>query len=37
MEWLRNHERELIEKSIAQQNAEFEARAAKEASSRKNH
>ena len=34
---MRNHEREQIEKSIAQQNAEFEARAAKEASNRKGH
>jgi len=37
MDWLRNYEREQIEKSIAQQNAEFEARAAKEASTRKVH
>ena len=37
MDWLRQHEREQIEKSIAQQNAEFEARAAKEAATRKNH
>jgi len=37
MDWLKDNERRLIEASIAQQNAEFEARAAKEASVRKHH
>lgn len=37
MEWLKENERKQIEASIAQQNAEFEARAAKEAAIRKNH
>lgn len=37
MDWLKENERKQIELSIAQQNAEFEARAAKEAASRKHH
>ena len=37
MEWLKEYERKQIETAIAQQNAEFEARAAKEAAARKNH
>ena len=36
-DWFKKYEKEQIETSIAQQNAEFEARAAKEASVRKNH
>ena len=37
MEWFRDYERKQIETAIAQQNAEFEARAAREAATRKNH
>lgn len=37
MNWLVEYERNQIETAIAQQNAEFEARAAKEAANRKNH
>ncbi len=37
MEWLRGKEKVEIETAIAQQNAEFEARAAREAAARKNH
>jgi len=37
MDWLRDKEKREIEMAIAQQNAEFEARAAREAASRKNH
>ena len=37
MEWLKEYERKQIETAIAQQNAEFESRAAKEAAARKNH
>lgn len=37
MDWLRNKEKTEIETAIAQQNAEFEARAAKEAAARKGH
>ena len=37
MERLKDQERKQIETAIAQQNAEFEARAAKEAANRKNH
>ena len=36
-DWFKNYEKSQIETSIAQQNAEFEARAAKEAAVRKNH
>ena len=36
-DWLKDNERRLIELSISQQNAEFEAREAKEATNRKNH
>lgn len=36
-EWLKDNERRQIEISIQQQNAEFEARAAKETTVRKNH
>ena len=36
-EWLKENERKQIELSIQQQNAEFEAREAKEAAVRKNH
>ena len=35
--WFKEYERKQIETAIAQQNAEFEARAAKEAANRKNH
>lgn len=35
--WFKDYERQQIETAIAQQNAEFEARAAREAASRKNH
>ena len=37
MDWFVAYEKEQIQTAIAQQNAEFEARAAKEAASRKNH
>lgn len=37
MDWYRDYERRQIETAIAQQNAEFEARAAREAASRKGH
>lgn len=37
MDWLKENERRQIEAAIAQQNAEFEAREAKEAAIRKNH
>lgn len=37
MDWLKDQERRQIEATIAQQNAEFEARAAGEAAVRKNH
>lgn len=36
-DWFKQYEKQQIETSIAQQNAEFEARAAKEAAVRKNH
>lgn len=36
-DWFKNYEKSQIETSIAQQNAEFEARAAKESAVRKNH
>lgn len=35
--WFKDYERQQIETAIAQQNAEFEARAAREAATRKNH
>lgn len=35
--WFKEYERKQIETAIAQQNAEFEARAAREAAGRKNH
>ena len=35
--WFKEYERKQIETAIAQQNAEFEARAAREAATRKNH
>ena len=37
MQWFKDYERRQIETAIAQQNAEFEARAAREAAGRKNH
>lgn len=37
MDWLKENERRQIESSIAQQNAEFDARATKETAIRKNH
>ena len=37
MDWFRDYERRQIEMAIAQQNAEFEARAAREAANRKTH
>jgi len=37
MDWIKENERKMIETSIAQQNAEFDAREAKEAANRKNH
>ena len=37
IEWIKQQEREMLAVSIAQQNAEFEAREAKEAANRKNH
>mmetsp|Transcript_11689 Transcript_11689/g.19743 ORF Transcript_11689/g.19743 Transcript_11689/m.19743 type:complete len:82 (-) Transcript_11689:88-333(-) len=37
MDWFKQYEKEQIEAAIAQQNAEFEARAAKEAAQRKTH
>jgi len=37
MDWLKDHERRMIEASIFQQNAEFDARTAKEVAVRKNH
>lgn len=37
MEWFKQYEKNQIETAIAQQNAEFEARAAKEQANRKNH
>jgi len=37
MEWIKDNEKRMIETSIAQQNAEFDAREAKEAANRKNH
>lgn len=37
MDWLKEQERKQIEATIAQQNAEFEARAVQEAATRKNH
>ena len=37
MQWFQDYERKQIETAIAQQNAEFEARAAREAATRKNH
>lgn len=37
MEWFKENERKQIEASIAQQNAEFEAREAKEIAQRKHH
>lgn len=36
-DWLKDQERRQIETTIAQQNAEFDARAAEEAAIRKNH
>jgi len=36
-DWFKKYEKDQIETAIAQQNAEYEARAAKEAESRKNH
>ena len=37
MEWFKEYEKHQITTAIAQQNAEFEARAAKEAANRKHH
>jgi|TARA_B110000285_G_scaffold94730_1_gene108162 hypothetical protein len=37
MDWFKEYEKNQIETAIAQQNAEFEARAAKEGANRKNH
>jgi hypothetical protein len=37
MQWHKENERKQIEMAIAQQNAEFEARAIEEAAARKNH
>ena len=36
-DWFKNYERQQMETAIAQQNAEYEARAAKEAMARKTH
>lgn len=36
-DWFKNYERQQMETAIAQQNAEYEARAAKEALARKTH
>jgi ADP-glucose pyrophosphorylase len=36
-DWFKQYEKNQIETAIAQQNAEFEARAAKEQANRKNH
>ena len=37
MQWFKDYEKNQIETAIAQQNAEFEARAAKEKANRKGH
>lgn len=37
MDWFKDYEKRQIVTAIAQQNAEFEARAAKEAANRKGH